>query len=45
MSGTNNLIGIKGETRIPNVIPPPYPEIPETIDANKATNKSMPIWK
>ena len=38
MRGTNNFTGIKGDTNKPRVIPPPYPDIPETTDAKKAVN-------
>ena len=33
-----DFIGIKGDTNKPRVIPPPYPDIPETTDAKKAVN-------
>ena len=38
-------MGMNGDTNIPKVIPPPYPEIPETIEANKATNRRIAIWR
>ena len=36
-------MGMNGDTRIPRVIPPPYPEIPEMIEASNATNRRMAI--
>ena len=42
-NGTSNLIGIKGDTSHPNVIPRPYPEIPEITEAKKATATRIKI--